>query len=186
MWGGCQTGNAGNGHSVRGCVLLQVKGLNVKKISRKVFIVGGAAAAVAAGACLCTKTGRATLTGVGDTPEISDDAYDVTGDKSVRIHLDRVTALASVGGAIKMRDPDIGDSLIVARVANDAYVAASIKCTHRGVEVEYHADDKCFECASLGGSRFKTSGERIGGFAKRPLRTYPVSLEGGVLVIQLS
>ena len=158
----------------------------MKKISRKVFLAGGAAAAVAAGGCLCTKTGWATISGVGDTPSIAQDAYDVVEDKSIRIRLDKVPELALVGGAVKILDSNIDDSLIVARVAENAYVAASINCTHRGVEVEYQADDKCFKCASLGGSRFKTSGEKICGFAKSPLKTYPVSPEGNILVVRLS
>ena len=160
----------------------------MKKISRKAFLVGGvtAAAAAATGACLCTKTGWATISGVGATPSIAPDAYDVVEDKSVRIRLDKVPDLALVGGSVKILDSSIDDSLIVARIAEDVYVAASIKCTHRGVEVEYRADEKCFQCASLGGSRFRTEGEKIRGFAKGPLKTYSISLERDVLVVRVS
>ncbi len=158
----------------------------MKKISRKVFIAGGAAAAAAVtGACLCTKTGWATVSGVGDTPSIAKDAYEIVEDKGIRMRLDMVPELALVGGAVKILDPKINDSLIIARIAQDAYVAASIKCTHRGVEVEYRAEGKCFQCASLGGSRFKTGGEKISGFAKSPLKTYRVSVEGNILVVRL-
>ena len=156
----------------------------MKKISRKAFLVGGAAAA-AAGACLCTKTGWATISGVGDTPNIAPDAYDIGKDRSVRIRLDRVPELAIDGGSVKILDSNIDDSLIVVRITADVYVASSIKCTHRGVEVEYRADDKCFKCASLGGSTFKTSGEKINGFAKNSLKTFPISTEGNTLVIRL-
>ena len=159
----------------------------MKKMSRKMFLVGSAGAAVAAaGACLCTKTGWATISGVGATPDIAPDAYDVAEDKSLAIDLDQVPELARVGGSVKILDSEIDDSLIVARVAEDAYVAASIRCTHRGVEVEYRADDNCFKCASLGGSRFKTNGEKIGGFAKGPLKTYRVSFHGNILLVRLS
>ena len=159
----------------------------MKKMSRKMFLVGSAGAAVAAaGACLCTKTGWATISGVGATPDIAPDAYDVAEDKSLAIDLDQVPELAHVGGSVKILDSEIDDSLIVARVAEDAYVAASIRCTHRGVEVEYRADDNCFKCASLGGSRFETNGEKIGGFAKGPLKTYRVSFHGNILLVRLS
>ena len=100
--------------------------------------------------------------------------------------LDKVPELAVVGGAVKIVDANIDDSLIVVRETEDIYVAASIKCTHRGVEVEYRAKDKCFKCASLGGSRFKTNGEKVCGFAKGPLKTYPISREDSTLVIRLS
>jgi len=164
------------------------KGPTVKKISRKVFLVGGAtaAAAVAAGACLCTKTGWATISGVGATPDIAPDAYDIGEDGSIRIRLDKVPELALVGGSVKILDSKINDSLIVVRETEDVYVAASIQCTHRGVEVEYLAEERCFQCASLGGSRFKSNGEKIRGFAKGPLKTYPTSREGNSLVIRLS
>ena len=157
----------------------------MKKISRKAFIVGGATAAVA-GACLCTKTGWATISGVGDTPNIAPDAYDLGENESIRIRLDRVPDLAFDGGSIKILDSNIDDSLIVVRITEDVYVASSIKCTHRGVEVEYRADDKCFKCASIGGSTFKTSGDKVRGFAKSSLKTYPISTEGNTLVIRLS
>jgi Rieske Fe-S protein len=157
----------------------------VKRISRKAFIVGGATAA-AAGACLCTKTGRATIFGVGDTPNIAPNAYEIGEDKSITIRLDRVPELAFDGGSIKLLDSNIDDSLIIVRIAEDDYVASSIKCTHRGVEVEYRAEDKCFKCASIGASRFKTSGEKIRGFAKGSLKTYPIISEDNTLVVRLS
>ncbi len=157
----------------------------MKKITRNAFIAGGAAAAVAAGACLCTKTGWATISGVGSTPSIARDAYDIVQDEGVRIRLDEVPELARAGGSVKIVDANIDDSLIVARVAEKSYVAASIKCTHRGSEVEYMAEDKCFKCASLGGSKFKTTGENISGFAESPLKTYSVSSEGNILVVRL-
>ena len=83
-------------------------------------------------------------------------------------------------------DANVNDSLIVVRESEDVYVAASIKCTHRGVEVEYRADDKCFQSASLGGSRFKTNGEKVSGFANGPLKTYPSSRKDNILVIRLA
>jgi len=164
------------------------KGSTMKKISRKAFLVGSAAAVTTAavGACLCTKTGWATISGVGATPSIAPDAYGIGKDNNISICLDKVPELARVGGAVKIVDATINDSLIVVRESEDVYVAASIKCTHRGVEVEYRTDDKCFQCASLGGSRFKTNGERVSGFAQGPLKTYPSFRKDNTLVIRLA
>jgi Rieske Fe-S protein len=159
----------------------------MNKISRKAFLAGGATAvaAAAAGACLCTKTGWATISGVGATPSIAPGAYDRENDSSIRVHLDKVPELAQVGGSVKIVDASLPDALILVRETDDAYLAASIRCTHRGVEVEYRPEDKCFQCASLGGSRFKISGEKVSGFAIGPLKTYPVSRQDNSLVIRL-
>lgn len=160
----------------------------MKKISRKAFLLGGvtAAAAAGAGACLCTKTGWATISGVGATPSIAPESYSVGENETIRISLDRVPELALVGGSVKILDARNNASLIVVRETDDAYAAASIKCTHRGVEVEYHAENKCFQCVSLGGSTFKTNGEKVRGFAKGPLKTYQSFREGNILVVRLS
>ena len=159
----------------------------MKKISRKAFLAGGVTAvAAAAGACLCTKTGWATISGVGATPSIAPGAYEIGEDKSIRICLEKVPELARIAGSVKIVDANIQDALIVVREAEDVYVAASIQCTHRGVEVEYRAEDRCFQCASLGGSRFNINGEKVSGFASGPLKTYPLSREASTLVIRLS
>ena len=68
----------------------------MKKISRKAFLLGGATAAAAAtaGACLCTKTGWATITGVGDTPCI-----DAADGNSVSIGV-----TTDLGGGLRLFD----------------------------------------------------------------------------------
>jgi Rieske Fe-S protein len=171
---------------IRSRILQPSKGSIVKKISRKAFLFGGATAAAAASACLCTKTGWATISGVGATPSIAPDGYGIGEDGAIRVFLDKVPELAFVGGAVKILNSTINDPLIVVRETEDVYVAASIKCTHRGVEVEYRAEEKCFKCASLGGSRFRSNGEKVRGFAKGPLKTYPTSRKDSILTVRLS
>jgi Rieske Fe-S protein len=159
----------------------------VTKISRKAFLAGGATvvATAAAGACLCTNTGWATTTGIGTTPNIAPDAYSIGEGQRVRVDLDKVPELAPVGGSVKIVDGKLRDGLIIVRETEHDYRAASIHCTHRGVEIEYRAEADCYQCASLGGSRFALDGEKLSGFAKGPLRSYPVTCSGNTLMIQL-
>lgn len=158
----------------------------MKKVSRRGFVVGGASVAtVAAGACLCTKTGRSTVTGVGSTPSINPGAYDLTDDRIV-IQLNKVTALSEVGGSIKILDARLKEPLIVARYGQSDYSAVAIQCPHRGVEVEYSAEDHGFECASLGASKFDLGGKKIKGFARKGLASYKVTFDGDTLSIALS
>ena len=105
---------------------------------------------------------------------------------SITVALSKVPELAQVGGSIKIIDPALSDSLIVARTGEADYVAASIHCTHRGVEVEYHHDKKCFKCSSMGGSKFELDGTRAGGPAKDPLKTYGTSVANDELTIRTS
>ena len=157
----------------------------MKKESRRNVIIGsGVAVSVAAGGCMCTKTGWATITGVGHTPAINSEAYTISG-KCLSVDITKEPRLKAVGDAVKVLDEKLEDPIIIVQEKQDTYIAVSIKCTHRGVEVEYKSDDKCFECASLGGSRFKTDGTKIKGFAKGPLKSYPICLEDNILTIDI-
>jgi Rieske Fe-S protein len=155
----------------------------MKRVTRKEFLIGSA---TVAGACMCGLSGCATITKVGNTPRIEASAYSIVDGPIVQLSLEKSPHLASVGGSGKIIDTELGDSLIIVRTADTEYVANSIKCTHRGVEVEYHHDKTKFKCASLGGSEFALDGSRLSGFAKDPLKTYPISVEQGVLTIDMS
>ena len=84
--------------------------------------------------------------------------------------------LSQIGGAVKILDKSLPEPIILARVEDKEYVALSLKCPHRGVELEYLKKDKQFRCASLGHSRFKTNGAYIKGPAKKPLKSYSTRL----------
>lgn len=142
--------------------------------NRRDFITDLAAAA-GAGACLCAAGGCATFTKVGRTPAIAAGAYDIDG-RTVRIRLVQVPELASVGGAVKMIDARLPEPIIVGRTGEAEYVALSLRCPHRGVEVEYRPKAGDFRCASLGHSTFGKDGARKGGFARKPLRKFDVKL----------
>lgn len=159
----------------------------MKRMSRRGFVIGsGAAASLAAAcACTCTKTGRATITGVGATPAIKPGAYAINNGE-LRIDLLKEDRLAVAGSSVKILDKGLREPLIVVRESQGTFIAASVECTHRGVEVEYHPEKKCFKCASLGGTTYKTDGSRIKGFGKGPLSSYSASVEDDVVIIKLA
>jgi len=159
----------------------------MKKVSRRKFFIGSgvAVSVAAAGACMCGKSGVAAITGVGSTPDITPEACTIV-DGGLTIDLKKEPRLKSIGQAVKVLDEKLKDSLIIVQETQGKYIAVSIKCTHRGVEVEYKSDDKCFKCASLGGSKFKTDGTKIKGFAHGPLKSYSASAEGDILKIDMA
>ena len=143
------------------------------KITRREFVESMAVAG--ASACLCGVSGCATITGKGKTPEIQSGAYLVEEGK-VRITLNQVKELTNVGGSAKILDSKLPEPIIIARTGNNQFAAVSIKCPHRGVEVEYDAAEQQFRCASIGHSLFDIKGAYIKGPAKKSLTKYSARL----------
>jgi cytochrome b6-f complex iron-sulfur subunit len=159
----------------------------MKKIKRREFMAGTAAAAAMAGASACGLTGCATFTKVGDTPAIPAGAYLIERGR-VRISLDQAPELTKSGGSVKIIDPGLPEPLIVAHAPDGTYAVVSLKCPHRGVELEYQPKQSIFRCASLGHSTFHLDGSRIRGPAKKSLTSYDARvplLDKNRLVIQL-
>lgn len=102
-------------------------------ITRRGFIKGGAATA-AAGVCVCGMGGCATLSGVGDTVQINAQSYVIQPNSELHIDLTLTPELAKVGGSVKILDPGLAEPLIVVKVGEAQFAAASIKCTHRGLK----------------------------------------------------
>lgn len=159
----------------------------MENINRRGFLKSGAATVVVTSACLCGLgglSGCATITKVGDTPEIGKEAFTLANG-ILSIDLSKEAALAEVGGSVKIKHAQLPDGIIIANVDRNRYEIASLLCTHRGVEVEYNQDENNFTCASLGNSKFSLDGGNIGGPAEKPLKNYEAELQGQNLVIRL-
>jgi Rieske Fe-S protein len=159
----------------------------MKKPSRRAFVCAcTTAAAAAAGGAYWYGRDCPTLTGVGKTPPVAKTAYHIDAEGGLVLDLNQVPELSEVGGSAKIIDSRLAHPLIVARTATDAYAVNSLRCTHRGVEVEYLHARGHFKCASLGGSTFTIEGQKMKGFATRNLTSYPVRSENGKLTIETS
>lgn len=159
----------------------------MRKMKRREFMAGSAATAAVAGACACGLSGCATLTKVGNTPAIPAGSYMIERGK-IKIVLDQAPELAKDGGSVKIIDPGLPEPLIVAHAPDGSFVAVSLKCTHRGVELEYQPKANNFRCASLGRSTYRPDGAAIKGPGKKPLKSYEARLailDKNKLVIQL-
>lgn len=157
----------------------------MKNYNRRDFLKKGVLSIAVTSTCLCGLNGCATLTKVGDTPAIHPDAFSVTNNL-LRIDLSREPVLGKVGGAVKVKHPDIPGGLIIAHVDDNGFAIASLLCTHRGVEVEYDPSEQHFECASLGSSTFSLKGHKTGGPAEKPLKAYKAVLDDRIIHIALS
>jgi cytochrome b6-f complex iron-sulfur subunit len=118
-------------------------------------------------------------------PEIGADAYTIKGE-TVEITLTKVPSLSQVGGTATIVDEKLPNYLIIVQPEAGEYVAASSRCTHRGMALSYKHETKEFQCSSGGGSKYKLDGSVTKGPAEEPLIICPVSLEGGILIIDIS
>ncbi len=153
-------------------------------IDRRDFIKKGAASIAVTSACLCGLNGCATYTGISDTPAANPEAVAFDGTV-LTVDLASEPALRQIGGAVKVRNTDLPDELIIARVEESRYVIASLLCTHRGVELEYDHEKTRFQCPSLGSSVFALDGARVSGMARQPLKSYEAVLKGDILAIRV-
>lgn len=146
----------------------------MSKINRRKFIKGVVAAG--AGTCVCGLNGCATFTKTGSTPSVPAAAYAIE-NKSIKVSLAKVPELGKVGGSVKIIDPKLPEPIIIGRIEETGYAVVSIKCPHRGVEVEYRHADKQFRCASIGHSTFATDGTYKKGLAKKSLSRFEAKLD---------
>ena len=147
----------------------------MKKVTRRSLVA--ALGVAGAGVCVCgMNEGCATFTKKGRTPAMAAEAY-VIEDSTVKVALDRVPALAAVGGSVKVIDPRLPTPVIIARKGESEYAVVSLLCPHRGVEVEYQHEQQRFRCASLGHSKFATDGALQKGLANKGLTRFVAQLD---------
>jgi Rieske Fe-S protein len=130
--------------------------------------------------------GTATATGLGcpccatredSTPELSPDSVAFEEDGTIRIALDRAPELGAVGASAKISARHI----IIARIGEEEYVAASNQCTHNGKAIEYDHGAGLFLCVSS--SEFGLDGSRVSGPAERNLPTFETFLEDATTLV---
>jgi nitrite reductase/ring-hydroxylating ferredoxin subunit len=140
---------------------------------RRRFITG-AGKVIVGTACGCSLLSCKMISGVGDAPELSAGLYRIEADE-LSLALDEIPELSRVGGSVKITSSELADPLIIARVGDAEYVAASVRCTHWGREVEFVPEAGKFRCVSLGHSEFSTDGSLLEGPAEKPLPVYEVT-----------
>lgn len=154
------------------------------KLDRRQFVTKSAATVTVTFACLCGLSACAAYSGISDTPAATPGSVAIDG-RVVTDNLAKEPTLRAVGGAIKIRHASIPDGLIIAHVEESRYEVVSLRCTHRGVELEYDHPRTRFQCPSLGSSVFTLDGANVSGPARRPLREYQAGVDGSTLTIRL-
>lgn len=95
-----------------------------------------------------------------------------------------------IAGPIERFPPDSvtafpGGKFYLARLAGGGFLALDRTCTHLGCTVPWNAEGHCFKCPCHSSS-FDITGAVLAPPAPRPLDTYPVRIENGIVKVDTS
>ena len=103
-------------------------------------------------------------------------------DGRVELSLPSFPDLAGPNGAIKLQPARLENPVYVLAKGDGEFEAVSPICTHRGCTVEVQGPRLVCPCH---GSTYDRAGSVLKGPAQRALANYPVSREGGHLIIDV-
>jgi len=102
--------------------------------------------------------------------------------KKIAFSLNKVKKLKKIGGwaILKIK----GNHILFIRDTKESVKAVNSVCTHKKCTVEYNRESKKISCPCHG-SEFHTDGKVLTPPAKEPLKSYPVTLSDGKVVITI-
>jgi len=112
------------------------------------------------------------------------DAWSVA-NRRITIHLTRAPELAKPGGAVRLEGARLPERVLVVHGSDGKYHALSNRCTHMGRRLDPLQGAARIQCCSVLKSTFTYEGQVVSGVARKPVQSFPVTLEGDRLVIDL-
>ena len=155
----------------------------IQKISRRSFLK---LTGVVGGAFLLTSCEFADrLQGIPKTqlPQI-DGAWDYSDD-TLTLDLSKLPELVSLGGAVRIEGEILTEPILVVLGEDGNYYAFKNVCTHGGRMIDPVAGAMTLECCSASRSTYDYQGNVLSGPAEGPLTSYPLSVDGDLLTIDL-
>jgi cytochrome b6-f complex iron-sulfur subunit len=122
--------------------------------------------------------------GICETPPLGTELWRLEG-KQAAIKLDEATALAPVGGAVRLEGNGLASSVLVIHADADEYLAFENRCTHGGRRLDPVKGKQELRCCSLNHSRFDYEGNKLTGPAKDPITVLSAEKKGGELIVAL-
>jgi len=106
-------------------------------------------------------------------------------DGSVQIALSRMPELKTPGSGVRLEGKATVTRLLVFHGDDGHYHAIENRCTHMGRRIDMIPGSHTIECCSVSKSTFAYDGQPLGGAAKTPVKTFPVTLDGETLTIEI-
>jgi nitrite reductase/ring-hydroxylating ferredoxin subunit len=124
--------------------------------------------------------------GICETPLPGDPQAWSVKDGSVRVDLSRTPELNTRGSGVRREGKGLDPRLLVFHGDDGRYHAIANRCTHMGRRIDTLAGSNTIQCCSVSTSTFGYDGKPVGGAAKKPVKIYPVTLDGATLTINLT
>ncbi|MFC2064246.1 Rieske (2Fe-2S) protein [Chloroflexota bacterium] len=114
---------------------------------------------------------------------MSNDFWSFSSGKII-LNLSQAPALQKSGGAARL-EGNLPGKVLVVHGEDGKYHAFENKCAHMGRCVDPVPGTETVQCCSIGTSTYRLDGNVISGSATEPLKTYPLSVANGKLVIEI-
>jgi len=99
------------------------------------------------------------------------------------VDLSRAAELSEEYGAIRIESSEVPKRVLVFQGKEGNYYAFDNKCAHGGRRLDPVPGAEQVQCCSLGKSTYNYTGKRLSGSASSDIKTLPLSLENGKLII---
>ncbi|MBC2744468.1 MAG: Rieske 2Fe-2S domain-containing protein [Desulfosarcina sp.] len=126
------------------------------------------------------------LFGICETPLPADPDSWSCDSGTVQITLFQVPELKAPGSGVRLEGKGLDPRLLVFHGDDGQYHAIANRCTHMGRRIDTIAGSNTIQCCSVSKSTFTYDGQPVGGAAKKPVKTYPVTLDGETLTVTLT
>lgn len=126
------------------------------------------------------------LLGIPATSGPSDPASWRYAEGTLTVDLDRAPELSSPGGALRLEGHGLPERVLVVHAEDGSFFAFHNRCTHFGHRrLDPVPGTATVQCCSVNRSTYDLGGAKIFGPAPRPIRSYPLTVEGRQLIVAL-
>jgi nitrite reductase/ring-hydroxylating ferredoxin subunit len=126
------------------------------------------------------------LFGLCATPRAKNESCWTYADGKIEVDLERARELSGKGGVLRLEQKGLFERVLVIRDAENKYVAIRNRCSHASRRLDPIPGTKQVQCCSISKSTYDWEGCPKSGPGKKPLVTYPVTVEQNRLIIRLA
>ncbi|MBN1265642.1 MAG: Rieske (2Fe-2S) protein [Anaerolineales bacterium] len=126
-----------------------------------------------------------SIRGIPETglPQI-ENAWSYDGS-TLSLDLSRLPEIQSLGGAVRIEGEALPAPILIVLGENGEYYAFKNACTHGGRMIDPVAGTMTLQCCSASKSTYDYDGNVISGPAQGPLTSFPLTLDGSYLLIEV-